>query len=274
MFFDPRKEIVPWSLPFLGRPPLWYGFFFASGFFCSYWLLRSLLRSLGMSLSLRRAFSDAITLYIVLGTLIGARLGDILLYQNLPYYFSHPASILKLWEGGLASHGGVAGILVALILFYKRHHKEYPTISKKRLIDLLGVVAPIAGFFIRIGNLFNQEILGKITFVPWAFTFGHPADGSLPAPRHPVQLYEALYYLILSFLLLFLWKKKAWKKEGLLAGISLFLVFSFRLFIEQFKEEQSLLLEQGSLLTMGQILSFPFILLGIYFIFRAEFRRN
>lgn len=274
IFWDPPQEVIPYVLPLLGRPLLWYGFFFALAFFAAYWVLRCLLASLGFSIALRRQFSDQLTLYIVLGTLIGARLGDILLYQHVSYYLEHPLAIFQIWQGGLASHGGAVGILVALALFYYRNKKKYPAISFFRLIDLLGVVAPLSGALIRIGNLFNQEILGTVTQVPWAFVFGHPADGTPPAPRHPVQLYESLYYFLTFGVLAFLWKKGIQKREGLLAGLSLSFIFLFRLFIEQLKEEQSVLLGANNLLTMGQILSLPLLLLGVYLILFAKRRRH
>ncbi|HEY5236290.1 MAG TPA: prolipoprotein diacylglyceryl transferase, partial [Rhabdochlamydiaceae bacterium] len=174
-----------------------------------------------------------------------------------------PLSIFRVWEGGLASHGGVLGILVALALFQKRHR----FCSWLHLLDLLVLPSAVVAVFIRVGNFINQEILGKPTNVPWAVIFGHPADGSPAVPRHPVQLYEAVYYLAVFGVLWFLRKRWNSWKEGSLAGLFLVLIFSFRFLVEFFKVEQSWWL-YGSPVTMGQLLSVPFIILGLYLISR------
>ena len=114
---------------------------------------------------------------------------------------------MKTWEGGLASHGGVLGIFVAFIFFRKNYAFQYPSIDLRRIFDFFVIPAALGAFFIRIGNFFNQEILGKVATVPWAIIFGDPADGSLPIPRHPAQLYEALFYLS-TFAILFGLKQK------------------------------------------------------------------
>lgn len=261
--WDPSPTLFSWNLPILGRPILWYGFLFALGFLLAYGVLLHLLRHEPDKevKANSRKIADNITFYVVLGTIIGARLFDVLFYENWHKILRHPTSIFAVWEGGLASHGGVIGILVALWLFQKRHR----FCSWRHLVDLLVAPAALVAFFIRLGNFINQEILGKPTDVPWAVVFGHPADGSFPVPRHPVQLYEALYYLGLFFLL-WLFKKsyKNWK-EGKLAGVFLVAVFTFRFFIEFLKEEQSVWWTDFPL-TMGQLLSIPIVLLGIYLI--------
>ncbi len=206
-----------------------------------------------------KKIADNLTFYVILGTVIGARLFDVIFYENWHLIEQDPWSVIKVWEGGLASHGAVLGILIALVIFQKKHR----FCSWRHLLDLLAVPAGVVAFFIRIGNFINQEILGKPADVPWAIIFGHPADGSFPVPRHPVQLYEAFFYLAV-FIILWLLRKK-WRewKEGKLAGVFLVLIFSFRFLIEFFKEEQSWWLN-ASTLTMGQLLSVPFILLGVY----------
>lgn len=206
-----------------------------------------------------KKIADNLTFYVILGTVIGARLFDVIFYENWHLIEQDPWSIIKVWEGGLASHGAVLGILIALVIFQKKHR----FCSWRHLLDLLVLPAGVVAFFIRIGNFINQEILGKPADVPWAIIFGHPADGSFPVPRHPVQLYEAFFYLAVFIILWLLRKKWSQWKEGRLAGLFLVLIFSFRFFIEFFKEEQSWWLNESTL-TMGQLLSVPFILFGLY----------
>jgi phosphatidylglycerol---prolipoprotein diacylglyceryl transferase len=257
--------MLPFNLPLLHRPILWYGFLFAVGFFLSYWTLLFLLEKMPKFSTQAKPLAERITLYVVVGTLIGARLGDLLFYQNWSDYVHDPLMIVKVWEGGLASHGGAVGIVLALYFLSLR--KKMPAFLT--LLDLIAAVAGIACFFIRIGNFFNQEILGKVTTVPWAIVFGHPIDRSAPLPRHPVQLYEAVFYLFVFFLLFFLWQKRPYfQKPGKASGLFLTLVFGFRFMIEFLKEEQSYWMMGISLpLNMGQYLSLPLIALGLYLLF-------
>jgi prolipoprotein diacylglyceryl transferase len=267
LYWDPSKALIPWNLPILDRPLLWYGFLFALGFLLAYGILLILLRH-ETAKEVRanaKKIADNLTFYGILGTVIGARLFDVLFYENWNAILRDPWSVFKVWEGGLASHGGVFGILIALALFQKRHR----FCSWVHLLDLLVLPAGIIAFFIRIGNFINQEILGKPTDMPWAVIFGHPADGSFPVPRHPVQLYEAFYYLAVFGILWFFRKRWSSWKEGRLAGLFLVVIFTFRLFIEFFKEEQSWWL-YGSSATMGQLLSVPLIALGLYLMFRRS----
>ncbi len=269
LFWDPAREMFTFSLPFLNRPILWYGFFFAFGFFLGYWVLLFLLRDLIEDKTKLRKVADRIVLYVVLGTVVGARLGDLLFYQTPSSYLQDPTQIIRVWMGGLASHGGAIGILLALYILSRRKKKELPTFRWLTLTDLVVIPTALAGCLIRIGNFFNQEILGTPTTLPWAIVFGHPADGSAPIPRHPVQLYESLYYLLVFVLLFSLWRAtSSWKKPGKITGLFLLLIFGFRFLIEFLKEEQSLLLPDSFLLTMGQLLSLPFILLGAYLLLK------
>lgn len=207
---------------------------------------------------------DDLIVYIMIGTVIGARLGHVFFY-GFDYYMSNPIEILKVWEGGLASHGGAIGVLTALYLFIKKK-KGYTYLW---IIDRVVIGTALAGFFIRMGNLFNSEIYGKPTDVPWAFTFSKYIDN---VPRHPTQIYEALAYLTVFFILYKLYDlKKDRLQPGFLFGVFLVGVFGFRLFVEQFKENQ-VSFENGMPLNMGQILSIPLILLGIYLIYTAKNR--
>lgn len=207
---------------------------------------------------------DQLTWYLILGTIIGARLGHVIFYE-WPRYQSNPIDIFKVWEGGLACHGAIAGILIAIFLFHKKVRKQYPPFSFMKLVDILAAPCVLGGFFIRIGNFINQEILGTPTSVPWGVVFGDPIDGSYPIARHPVQLYEALANLSIFILLLSLWRIR-WVRSlpGFTAGICLILVFGVRSVLEFFKEPQSLMINE-SWFTTGQILSVPLILTGIFF---------
>lgn len=199
--------------------------------------------------------------YMVGGTVIGARLGHCLFY-NPDYYLSHPIEILLVWKGGLASHGAAIGILLS-IYWYTKKRKNF---SFLWLMDRIVITVALAGFFIRMGNLFNSEIYGTPTNVPWAFVFAG-VDGQ---PRHPTQIYEALAYLFIFIILYVIYIRTSAKiKEGFLFGIFLILVFGFRFAIEFLKENQSLF-EDKMLMNMGQLLSIPLILLGIYILLRKD----
>lgn len=212
--------------------------------------------------------TDKITVYVIVATIIGARIGHIVFYENISFYLRHPLDIFKLWEGGLASHGASIAIILAIILLCYRLKEFYPRLSFLTLLDLLSLPTAFAAVCIRVGNFFNQEILGKKTASIFGILFLNPRDGSYPAIRHPAQLYEAAFYLIVFLLFLFLsYKPKIYLKEGKFIGLFLVFVFSFRFFIEFIKEEQSSLLSNGSFLTMGQYLSIPFIILGLILLF-------
>lgn len=201
---------------------------------------------------------DDLLVYVMIGTVLGARLGHVLFY-NPGFYFSNPIEILKVWEGGLASHGAAIGIPLALYLFVK-NKKIY---SYLWLIDRVVITVALAGFYIRSGNLFNSEIIGRQTDVPWAFVFSRYVDN---IPRHPTQVYEALAYLIIFFVLYKIyWRYKEKLQPGLLFGWFLITVFGFRFFVEFLKENQESF-EAGMVLNMGQILSIPLVIAGIYFV--------
>ena len=218
-----------------------------------------------------REVAEKLTLYVIIGTLVGARLGDVLFYQDWRLLIQDPFSLFRIWEGGLASHGGAAGILVALVFFDRAVARLYPIFSLIKILDFVVIPTAFAAVCIRIGNFFNQEILGKPTDLPWAVIFGHPADRGAIVPRHPVQLYEALAYLIIFFILIAYWNLKPFtRKEGKIGGLFLILVFATRFCLEFFKEEQSVYLQNTAILSMGQILSIPFIALGFWLFFHRK----
>jgi prolipoprotein diacylglyceryl transferase len=234
----------------------WYGFLFAMSFVAGYFIMTWVFKKE------KRPQPDLeqLSVYMIFGTVIGARLGHCLFY-NPVYYLSNPIEILKVWEGGLASHGAALGILVAVYLFSKKK-KNY---SFLWIIDRIVIVVALAGTFIRLGNLFNSEIIGKPANVAWAFIFTSVDD----LPRHPTQLYESIAYLIIFLILIFIYYKGFEKnRSGLLFGLFLLLVFTFRFFVEFLKENQSAF-EKGMVLDMGQLLSIPFIIAGIIFIIKS-----
>lgn len=229
----------------------WYSLLFALGIFLGYMIMYRMFQKENKPLELM----DSLLFHIVIGTIVGARLGHCLLYEPMDY-LTNPIRIFMVWEGGLASHGGFTGVIIALILFCRR----YPEISFFWLADRMTIPAMVAAGCIRIGNLFNSEIYGHPTDVAWAVVFKKIDE----IPRHPTQIYEAIGYLSISAILYLIYRlKDRHPREGSLFGGVLILSYSFRTFIETFKENQ-VAFEDGMFLNMGQLLSIPFVLLGIF----------
>lgn len=236
----------------------WYGVLFASGFLIAYQILTRIFANEGK----RQVDLDSLTLYIISATVLGARLGHCLFYSP-EYYLSNPLEILKVWEGGLASHGAAIGILTALWLYSRSRADQSFLWAADRVV----IFTALAGCLIRLGNLMNSEIVGKATDVPWAFIFARLGDG---IPRHPTQIYEAASYLSIFIFLYFSYRKRRERTpEGLLLGWFLVLVFLARFVLEFLKENQEKF-ESTLPLNMGQILSIPLILLGIFLLLRAK----
>lgn len=241
----------------------WYGLLFATGFALGYFITRQVFRHEGQT----EADLDTLLWFVVISAIVGARLGHVFFY-NWTYYSQHLAEIPMVWKGGLASHGGGIGLFIALWLYSRLViHKPFLWIT-----DRLAMSVPLAGAFIRLGNLMNHEIVGAPTDVPWAFVF--TLYENQPIPRHPAQLYEAAAYL-LGFACLFFvcWKTKATQKPGLLTGLVLVLIFVARFLIEFVKEVQEPW-EQGLTLNMGQMLSLPMIAVGLLLIGSAWLRKK
>lgn len=246
-------NIDPQVFPGSSIPVRWYGLLFALAFVSAYLIMKQMFKREGLSV---KALDD-LTLYVGIATVIGARLGHCLFYEP-EIYLRDPVRILKIWEGGLASHGAAVGILIALWLYTLKHKH-----SLIRILDMLSVVVPLSGSFIRFGNLANSEIYGKITTLPWGFYFRqsqHFAD-RLNA-RHPTQIYEALSYILITILLWVLYRKGFSKRKGFLFGLFLALLFTVRFLIEFVKEPQ-VAFESDMVLNMGQLLSLPFAVAGI-----------
>jgi phosphatidylglycerol---prolipoprotein diacylglyceryl transferase len=238
----------------------WYGLLFALSFVFGYLILLRVFKKENVPVKVL----DTLTTYMVIATVAGARLGHCFFYEP-EYYLKNPLKIFAVWEGGLASHGAAIGIITGMLLFSYFQKKPFLWV-----IDRIVIVVALSGFLIRTGNLMNSEIFGIPTTLPWGFLFeraGNPADSLVP--RHPTQIYEALTYLsIFIFLWWYYYRKDGKPAPGFLFGMFLILVFGMRFLIEFIKEPQ-VGFEQSMALNMGQLLSIPFILAGIYFVIRA-----
>lgn len=233
----------------------WYGLMFLSGFTIGYFIIKKMCEREGKSFERL----ENLLIYLVLGTAIGARLGHCLFYEP-DYFLAHPIEILKIWHGGLASHGGSIGVIFAMWL-YSRH---YPEFEFMWILDRVAVPVALVASFIRIGNVMNSEIIGKPADVPWAFVF----ERVDMVPRHPGQLYESLAYFVLFWINRAIYWRNPNSPRGLLFGFTMVWIFSWRIVLETFKENQEAF-EAALPLNMGQMLSVPFIAVGAYFIFRA-----
>lgn len=237
----------------------WYGLLWAVGI----WLALMIVQKLYKNENLPENWLDKLFVYAVLGTIIGARVGHCLFYDP-EYYLANPIEILYIWHGGLASHGGAFGIMAAMYLYNKN-------VTKKGYIwtfDRLVIGVAIAGASIRLGNLMNSEIYGDVTTMPWGFIFVNDPHGD-GLPHHPTQIYEILYCLVAFALTWWLyWKKQAYKRTGLIFGTFLIIVFLTRFLLEFIKLNQEEF-EASMILNMGQILSLPFIIWGIWLVYRS-----
>ena len=244
----------------------WYALMFIVGFYIGSKLMEVYYKHDGVNPE--KVYT--LFLYCFIGTIIGARLGHCLFYDP-GYYLANPIEMLKTWKGGLASHGGTLGVFLAVLVYARRDHR-----SALWVLDRLGIaVAPVAAL-IRVGNLFNHEIYGHVTSMPWGFRFienvGAWSRGAEPVytePCHPTQIYEALCYLAVFAVNAYLYyKTDARNRRGLLLGVFFTGVFGSRFLIEYVKNVQGSF-EEGMILDMGQILSIPFIVGGIWLIVRA-----
>jgi prolipoprotein diacylglyceryl transferase len=246
----------------------YYSVLFVSGIVIAYFMLKRICKIENVSIQQL----DRLTLYVVIGTVLGARLGHCLFYEP-GYYLKHPLEILLPFQGeigkdfkfsgyqGLASHGGAIGVLLAVYI-YSRKSKQ-PVLW---VLDRMAIVVPLVGFFIRLGNFMNSEIIGSPSSVPWAVIFNRVDD----IPRHPAQLYEAFSYLVIfGFLFIFYLQKKEKLPKGMLFGLFLVAVFTVRFMLEFLKENQ-VRFENDMVLNMGQLLSIPFIIAGIAFIIKSR----
>jgi prolipoprotein diacylglyceryl transferase len=253
---------VAFTIPFLGREIRWYGILFAVGFLLGLWIVQKIWKHE----HLKEDWYDKLFFYVIIATAVGARLGHCFFY-NPGYYLANPIEIFKIWEGGLASHGGTLGIIIAIWIYSKKVTHKGMLWTFDRLVVPVGFVAAL----IRLGNLMNHEIYGHATNVPWAFRF----ITNVPAwernfapvfsdPSHPTQLYEIFFYILTACICLWMyWKRKDYKYQGLIFGVFLIGIFLSRFFVEFLKNSQEDF-ENAMFLNMGQLLSIPFIVAGIW----------
>ena len=235
----------------------WYGLLFASGFLLGYYIGERMLKSEDVE----PKWLDSLFFYLIIATIIGARLGHVFFY-GWDYYSQNLSEIYKVWHGGLASHGGALGILVALYI----HSKLVTKRSMLWSLDRVVVPTALVAAFIRLGNLMNSEIYGIETKLPWGIIFERNHE---IVPKHPTQIYEALAYLFAFGVMMYLyWRTNSKNKPGLLLGTFFILIFGSRFFIEFIKENQEAF-ESGMVLNMGQWLSIPFVLFGVFLVVRA-----
>lgn len=243
----------PIAFSFGGIHIYWYGILFATAIFSGLELMKWLTKREGGSVE----DFDTFLIYIVVGVVVGARLAHCFFYDP-SYYFANPLKIFAVWEGGLASHGGGVGAIVAILLYRKKHPFDlWP------FLDKIAIATSFFGFFVRLGNFMNSEILGHKTDVAWGIVFARIDQFA----RHPAQLYEAGAYLLIGLILLAVYLKNKTHQSGNIFGLFLVLVFSVRIFVEFFKERQA---EYATdmFLSTGQLLSIPFIIYGVYLLVR------
>jgi len=231
----------------------WYSIAYIIGILIGWYLSKKYFIS---KREIREKFDDYLT-YVILSIIIGGRLGYVLFY-NFNYYLSYPLDILKIWQGGMSFHGGLLGIIFITIWFSKKNnHNPF------HYLDIISIVAPIGIFFGRISNFINSELYGTVTSVPWGVKFAQIDN----LYRHPSQLYEAVFEGLILFLILLIFKKRNFLDlPGVISGIFLAFYSLFRFFIEFFRVPDEQLGFIIFNLTMGQIISFIFFIVGIYLI--------
>ena len=263
----------------------WYGLLWALGFVIGYYIMQRIYRKEKMT----EDSLYSLLMYMLVSTIIGARLGHCLFYQP-DEYLAHPLEILKIWEGGLASHGGAIGILIGLWLYVRHYNKSKKTKDEKQrityiwILDRIVIAVCLVGALIRCGNVMNHEIYGTPTSLPWGFVFlrgaeqfcgtfdnytacfawDAPCPPSKWLPCHPTGLYEAFFCLVAMAILLWMYYKRDLgnKQPGLMFGTFLIIIFGSRICIEFLKNVQ-VDFERNMTFDMGQWLSIPFVLIGI-----------
>jgi len=238
----------------------WYALAYIAGLLLG-WRYMLVLNSRRAELTTTEVIDDLLV-WAIIGVILGGRIGYVLFY-NLPYYAANPLSALAVWQGGMSFHGGLLGVMVAMIWFARRRG-----LALLRLSDLVSCAVPLGLFFGRIANFINGELYGRATDLPWAFVFPHGG----PLPRHPSQLYEAALegLVLFAFLAWLAWREQALAKPGLLTGTYLLGYALARALVELVRQPDAQigLLPLGT--TMGQWLSLPMLLGGLYLIWRSR----
>ncbi|MCM1291542.1 MAG: prolipoprotein diacylglyceryl transferase [Prevotella sp.] len=251
IYWNASPEIISFG-PLTVR---WYGLAFAVGFIIGYNIVAKMFKHEGAP----EKWLGILLAYVLIATVVGSRLGHVFFYE-WDYYSQHPAEILKIWNGGLASHGGTIANIIAVYIFSWCVTKKPASWTFDKLVIPIALVACL----IRLGNLMNSEIYGGPTDLPWGFVFIRNGE---TVPAHPTQIYEAGCYLLLFFVLMWMyWKKNAEERPWLITGIFFIGIFLPRFLIEYVKNVQVVseyeMIEHYGI-NMGQLLSIPFILLGI-----------
>ncbi len=258
MYFDfPDISPVIFSIgPFALR---WYAMAYLVGIVTAWILTKRNIRKYNLGITTEQL--DDLVFYTTLGIILGGRLGYVICYGD-GYFWQHPAEILAVWHGGMSFHGGIAGVIIAIYCFAKKYKFPYLKIT-----DLVALYVPIGIFLGRLANFVNGELWGRITTVPWAVKF--PDGGYLP--RHPSQLYEALTEGILMFIILnLLWRKKFVRNHtGIISAVFLVIYGLSRISMEFFREPDRQIGYIAGSVTMGQILSLPFLILGLFILHRS-----
>ena len=248
-------SIDPVIFSVLGFELRWYSLFFLTGLMGGYWMVKKMYAAEGKDV----AWVEPLFTYIFIGTVVGMRLVHCLFYEP-DYYLANPIEILRIDKGGYASHGGFAGVIVAMAI-YARRYKE---ISFLWVADRVAIAAMFCAACIRIGNFFNSEIYGHPTDAPWGVVFTH-ADALV---RHPTQLYEAFGYLTIAAVVYAAYRQaRRAPPPGRLFGLVLVMGMMWRFFVEFYKENQ-VAFEDSMALNMGQLLSIPFIAIGVFLVIR------
>ena len=269
--WDPNPVIVD----LFGFPIRWYGFFFALAFLAGFRVVSYMFKQEGRSTEQ----ADQLLMYTMVATIVGARAGHYFFYE-FPLLQADPLrffiQMITPPFSGLASHGASIGLFIAFYLYSKKH----PGMSYLYITDRIVPAVALAGFFIRMGNLMNSEIIGKPTELPWGFKFLRDTefnpygDPNLVLARHPSQLYEALSCLLIFAALMWFWsRKKQATQEGLMTGWFMIILFTLRFFYEFLKENQSAF-ENNLTLNMGQILSIPAVLFGVIVLLYSQRKKN
>lgn len=239
----------------------WYGLAFATGFVLSYILLKKLYQKENLSVEQL----ETLFFYVFTGALLGARIVHCFIYDP-GYYLSNPLKVLAIWEGGLASHGGVIGIMISIYLYCRKYKEGF-----LEVLDRIVVVVPVAATMIRIGNFFNSEILGKETDLPWGVIFLNRLDLKA-VPHHPAQLYEAVSYFAIFFIMQHIYIREKLNFTGQKLGLFFILCFTTRFLIEFIKIPQESY--NSFILNTGQFLSLPFIALGLFLVLKQPIKNG
>lgn len=271
MFLSVTWDVNPTIFEIFGREIRWYGLLWVIGLSLAVYMVQRIYKKE----DLPEKWFDSLFIYMIVAIVAGARLGHCLFYETA-YYLANPIKILYVWEGGLASHGGVIGIIIATWLYSRKVSKQSMLWTFDRLMVPTGFTAAM----IRLGNLMNHEIYGAPTDAPWSFRFidnlhywMRGADPIYTEPSHPTQIYEALCYLVVFAIAMYLyWKTDAKNRHGLITGVGILIIFIFRFFVEFIKNVQEpfeISMRENYGLIMGQWLSIPFIIWGIWLIWNA-----